>query len=745
MKHRVKTSTDQLLMSLVLRAIIFRYLSFSIAALAIYLFHETFPFPYPLFFSVLLVGLFFNTVLNILYIKRISVSVSVICAIFFDISANLSFIYCSGGFLSPFIITSIVSLIVIGTMPLRKKSICINMYIIFLVGYNAISLSQKFGLLPNYVEYAENMMHNDAFFYFILLSTNTIVALSYTLIITFNEHMQMKLSMLSNSFKKIVESTAAEYGDTLFKALTQHLAEALHVSTACIAIFDKKLTQCTPAAIWHQGEHCSLQPYEIRNTAFSRVLQNHHYYCEMNIADYFPDDSFVKKFSLQGLSGICLKNEEGAAVGVIMIANTAMLINDYSLCSMLKIFASRAAAEINRMINEEEKARIQHQLVQAQKLEAIGQLAGGIAHDFNNMLNAIIGYAELIRRKNDLDASEKYSERILTICRRAAELTSQLLAYARKGAMQIKPVDIHKVIAIIADILRHTIDKRIRLTLDLKASHYITMGDFSQLQNALLNIALNARDAMPEGGQMTFTTDIYTISKQEDILLSESVGIQCGTYLLVSISDTGSGMDEETQKHVFEPFFTTKEVGKGTGLGLSVAYGCIKKHKGHISIKSNPEKGTVFYIYLPLCDNHNGKTNDSAEYKKGNSAITKKATLLLIDDEEQVCESLAALFSDIGHKVTTCSNGNDGLDYFKNNNASIDLVILDVVMPEISGIDVFVAMKEINPEVKVLFLSAYSDENQVAMMTAEKAAGYIKKPFDPQDIVKRIEDILTHS
>jgi PAS domain S-box-containing protein len=299
----------------------------------------------------------------------------------------------------------------------------------------------------------------------------------------------------------------------------------------------------------------------------------------------------------------------------------------------------------------EEHARLEDQLRQARKMEAIGQLAGGIAHDFNNILTAIQGNAELL--KLAMPATETttgYTDEIIRGANRAADLTKQLLSFARKGKRQVTPVDVHQTITDTTNLLTHSVDRRIELRLELHAAPSIVMGDPTQLQNALLNLGLNARDAMGEGGSLTFSTRNLTLTAED--CSEHSYELTPGRYIEISITDTGVGMDLGTQERIFEPFFTTKEVGRGTGLGLAGVYGCVKSHDGSISVYSEPEHGTTFRILLPLGD------TDTEAAPHGNveeKPVRGTGHILVVDDEESVRNFASTALRNLGYTVSICS------------------------------------------------------------------------------------------
>jgi len=383
---------------------------------------------------------------------------------------------------------------------------------------------------------------------------------------------------------------------------------------------------------------------------------------------------------------------------------------------------------------EEERDHLEAQLRQAQKMEAIGQLAGGIAHDFNNILTAIMGNAELL--KMDLPAEGKqatFTDEIIRGAARAADLTRQLLAFARKGKRQVTPVDVHNIVHQTVKMLTHSIDKRIEIHLELHASASTVMGDPTQLQNAMLNLGVNARDAMGDGGVLTYATRDVTLSKTE--CDKHPYELTPGSFLEIRITDTGVGMDQQTQKRVFEPFFTTKEVGKGTGLGLAGVYGCVRSHDGSVSVSSKPGQGATFTILLPLTD-----TSASATERTVSSDEPVRGTghVLVVDDEESIRNFVRTSLQNLGYTVSVCSNGAAGVDYYREHHQEIDLVILDLIMPRMNGQDTFGEVKKINANVRVLVSSGFTHTQATYQMLDEGVLALLNKPFQITELSEAV-------
>jgi PAS domain S-box-containing protein len=391
-----------------------------------------------------------------------------------------------------------------------------------------------------------------------------------------------------------------------------------------------------------------------------------------------------------------------------------------------------------RKKDEEDRKWFQERIHRSEKMEAVGQLAGGVAHDFNNHLAAIMGFAGILQDalgpiRPDL---AKYAKNIITSCRHSSELTNQLLAFARKGKYLSVLVDLQEIIAEVMQILRHSIDRRITLQCHSDGQPAMVLGDPSQLQSMIMNLALNARDAMPEGGTLTFSTEIREL--EEDYCRRLSQEVQPGVYLQVSVLDTGIGMTKDLQLRIFEPFFTTKEPGRGTGLGLASVYGTVKVHRGTILVYSEQGKGSCFKVFLPLAEPIMPGPRDSREVPEAKLLDIEPGSkrVLVVDDEELVGQMLVAQLENLGFQVLLAPDGQDAVEQFRHRWQEIDLVILDMVMPTLSGRDTFHALKAIHPAVQVVLSSGYSLTGDAQTLLDEGVIGFLQKPFQSRELTR---------
>lgn len=395
-------------------------------------------------------------------------------------------------------------------------------------------------------------------------------------------------------------------------------------------------------------------------------------------------------------------------------------INDFTVYPLIGEDSGKVVIRVDDVTASRQ---MEEELHNRRHIDSLGQLAGGIAHDFNNMLTAIMGSAELLRLKAGDDRGlQKPIESIVVAVERAADLTGKLLSFARKKGGEKTAVDIHRIIKETVSILRRSIDKRIQIVVEDSVDQNIVEGDISELSNALLNLGINARDAMPEGGVLTISSKIRHINN----VTAQSKDLKQGRYVELCITDTGCGMTDQIKKRIFEPFFTTKAQGKGTGLGLASVYGTVKAHDGAITLESSPGAGSTFTLLLPL-------SNKTApvEVDLDNQLTDKElnGTILLVDDEESVRNIGTDLLAEIGMDVITAKNGYQAIDMVREHKSKISLILLDMIMPKLNGQDCFREIRKIWPEAKVVICSGYAPDETVTRLRQEGVLGIIRKPF----------------
>ena len=376
---------------------------------------------------------------------------------------------------------------------------------------------------------------------------------------------------------------------------------------------------------------------------------------------------------------------------------------------------------------------------QSQKMEVLGQLAGGIAHDFNNMLAGIMGGTELLLL--NVEPGSKlagYADMILKGAERSSELTARLLSFSRMGKIVMKSLDIHDVILSAIRLLERAIDRRIVIRTDFRAEQKFVSGDLTLLQNAFMNLGINARDAMPDGGELLFTTDNLMIDTA--ISSDYAADLAPGLYVEIRISDTGSGIPENIINRIFDPFFTTKAAGKGTGLGLAAVCGTVKEHEGAIKVRNNSGRGSTFTVYLPA-----GENIDNTESAKTNTYMRFSGTVLVIDDELIVRKIAEGYLNELGFSVLTAENGYHGIDMYRERWRDILFVILDVVMPGINGQETLNLLRDINPDVKVLLSSGFNVESLMLDLSNSGEVEFVQKPYRINDLEQAVTSLIKHT
>jgi len=388
-----------------------------------------------------------------------------------------------------------------------------------------------------------------------------------------------------------------------------------------------------------------------------------------------------------------------------------------------------------------QRRQLEEQLRQAQKIEAVGRLAGGVAHDFNNLLNVITGYGQMLfRRLTDGPEREK-TRAILQAADRAAGLTRQLLAFSRKQVLEPKVLDLNAVVSGMDEMMRRLIGEDIELQAELAPDLGRTRADPGQLEQVLMNLVVNARDAMPRGGRVTLET---SNAEMDDAYVRDHLGARPGRYVTLAVCDTGLGMDAETQKHIFEPFFTTKEKGKGTGLGLATVYGIVKQSEGYIWVDSAPGAGTTVRVYLPWVE-----AEPVPEPKPPVAPEQMPArgteTVLLVEDEDMVRRMTREVLEGAGYRVLEASSGFEALRVSAGHGGRLDLLLTDVVMPGMSGRELAERLAPVRPGMKVLYMSGHTDDAIFHHGVTQAGTGFLQKPFTPDALERRVRDLLGHA
>jgi signal transduction histidine kinase len=429
---------------------------------------------------------------------------------------------------------------------------------------------------------------------------------------------------------------------------------------------------------------------------------------------------------------------EGESLGVLAVDNVKtkkkLVQSDMSL---LMGIAPMIGVAIRNAIYIDRERRMAEQLRQSQKMEAVGQLAGGIAHDFNNLLTAIIGFTNLAEMAVDSEhKAQRYLEQVTAAAERATSLTQGLLAFSRKQVNDPQPIDLNDVVGNIKKLLTRLISAEIELSIELALERLPIFADAGQIDQVIMNLVTNGRDAMSDAGVLTIRTGLFAMD--EEFVKKHEYGA-VGDYALLTVTDTGSGMDAATKAHIFEPFFTTKEVGKGTGLGMAIVYGIVQQHEGYLDIDSELGAGTTFRIYLPLLKEECCTVRPAEVFDESYQGTE---TVLVAEDAPEVRRLTREVLEQHGYQVIEAKDGEDALQKFCERGREVDLVVMDVVMPKMNGKDVFGEILKTHPRMKVLFTSGYTpDDVQKRGVTFSKE-NFLPKPSSPQALLKKVREML---
>jgi PAS domain S-box-containing protein len=527
--------------------------------------------------------------------------------------------------------------------------------------------------------------------------------------------------------RNIASGVLGTTSEEVLHSLVKYLALALEADYAFIGRKGKKKNTIKTIAVYGEDKILDNFEYDLKGSPCEKALGEDVCFYPSEVRQKFPKDRFLTKMGLEGYLGAALVDSAGNRFGLISALSCKPFKNIEAAETLLKIFTVRAKAELERERVEKEKQELWKQLLQSQKMESIGRLTGGVAHDFNNLLTGIIGYSELAVSKK-VKAIEESGEK-------AAELTRQLLAFSRKQVLEMNLTNMTFIIENMTKMLPIMIGEDVKL--EIKAPKLVKnmMADEIQIEQVLMNLAVNARHAMPRGGRLTIETKNVEIDEK---CTASHQGVKPGRYIMLSVADTGIGINPEMKEKIFEPFFTTREEGKGTGLGLSTVFGIVKQHDGYISVDSEPGKGSVFKVYLPAAE---GKAK---EKKKKEPVVIKKGTetVLVVDEDSTIRSLVVDTLKPLGYKVLLAKNSGDALDVIDKNNGTIALLLIDVVMKGMNGWNLAEKVRSKWPDKKMVFISGYIESPIVQDKIQSSGLPFIKKPFKPNMLANKLREAL---
>jgi len=717
---------------------IFRYSIIGGAMLFLILFHQRLPFPYPLFFYVAFGAFLANLLMHILTFNKKKSRIAYNSFPYIDALSSPFIFACTGGFLSPFVISHIATNVgsVIGYT--NNRLLALHSFLILLISYLSVAFLQKAGILPIYVGYAREMMHNNLFFAFVTLITSAIIIASYVLILLLNHRVHLMLDDIRNAFNSILQGTITVVGHDFFMDFTKNCVKTLRVRCAIIGEIVPKTHTLKTIAVWKDDALYPNDEWPLPDSVFEKLIANKTLTIETGLAEHCRKIPLFAFCNAAVFIGITLNDSSGKPIGVFCLVNDEPVPNRYLVDPLISIFASRAAAELERKQAEDKRTIIELQLAQAHKMSAIGQLVSGIAHDFNNMLSAIIGYAQLLDVKIEpASPLRRYIKHIIDAGNSNAEMISKLTHFVRRGTPQLSPVDVHKTLEETIQLLKRTISKSISIVNNFEAEKQFCIGDQTLLQNVFMNMGINARDAMgDEGGSLTFAT--FNTELAATNILCQSFDIHPGEYMAIAVSDTGSGMDDETLSHLFEPFFTTKPKGKGTGLGLANVWGYVENFNGAIDVKSKPGQGTTFTLYFQLVASLTQNIKRQDVQPAVSVPVTSVKNILVVDDDPAMRELTGAMLTESNCTISLFSGGAEALELFSKNPNAFDCVLLDVMMAGMNGHDTFYALRKAAPNIRIIMMSGLIEEKELKGILAEPLTAFIQKPFSKTLLMREI-------
>jgi two-component system, cell cycle sensor histidine kinase and response regulator CckA len=538
--------------------------------------------------------------------------------------------------------------------------------------------------------------------------------------------------ILKTNLARLVPAIEREVRESKVRAARRRAEEDLRASEARYS----ELFENSPMPMW-VVDRTTLAFLAVNAAALKQYGYGREEFAKMTLADLrLPEDAPAMRQAIADPPEMSRLARHRRRDGVIL--SVEIQAHDFTFEGHPARLAS--LHDITRRLQAEESLRkSEEQLRQAQKLDAIGSLAGGIAHDFNNMLTVILSYATLVTRElKPGDPIRDDVEEISRAGKRACEMTQQLLAFSRKQMLQPRVVDLNRVVVGMEKMFRRLLGADIDLSLLTAPKLTKVFVDPSQVEQIIMNLVVNARDASPRGGKVTIETLDVTL---DDSYAAAHVGVTAGNYVMLAVTDTGTGMDRETQARIFEPFFTTKEQGKGTGLGLSTVFGIVKQSGGHVWVYSEPGRGTTLKVYLPAREGEEDAVATPAEPVD----LRGQETILLVEDEEQVRVLLRSVLRRNGYNVLEAQNGGEAFLVCEKYEAKIDLLLTDVVMPRMNGREVAQRLLGMRPSLRVLYVSGYTENSIVHHGVLDSGVSFLSKPVTPDTLLRKVREVLDTS
>ncbi len=534
----------------------------------------------------------------------------------------------------------------------------------------------------------------------------------------------------------ILSGTNAMTGEDFFRSLVRHLATTLNVRYAFVGRLINP-SKAGTLAFWSNRGFAQNFEYELKATPCENVYHSGMCLYFDQVQMKFADDQWLKEMNVQAYLGTPLFDASGNIHGMLVLMHDYPIDASSTMQHLLAVFAARAGAELGRQIAEEQKEHLEQQLRHSQKMDAIGQLAGGVAHDFNNLLQVIQGYSSISQAELGPEHPVRQNlNEVLAAAERATTLIRQLLTFSRRERPNKCPVDLNDLIQGLTRMLSRVIGAHIELIVHAHPKLALLLADPGQLEQVLMNLCVNSRDAMTTGGRITITTHNVYLGRE---FCERHADAHEGLAVMLQVTDNGGGMTADVKERIFEPFFTTKESDKGTGLGLAMVYGIVKQHKGLIDVESSPGRGSTFKIFLPAVD---------VDDREQTPQLTQKIvpggteTILLAEDNRPVRDLTAMVLKNAGYQVYAAADGQEAMELFTQHADEIDLVFLDLVMPCMSGVEAGQIINKRKPDLPLLFCSGYSDRYPPEAMMNCEHVGFINKPYERATLLQKVHSLI---
>lgn len=727
----------------------------------------------------------------VLFSRRLQLAMSMM-AIFIALQFIPTLIF-TGGFISPFIaiylLTILLSFILVDLVPIKIGLINFS---IITGSYIVISLIQKAGMLPYKIDYVEKLLQLDYFFWLVFVTVCFSFIHGFISVYGSSRNIRDTFTQMILTYRHVAEGTSVLTGKQFATEICEALRKSLGISKTFLIELDTKEDNVALIAV---ADVSGASQYErtVSEEFKTTIAGANGDFNKLKVADIagFPvsfenENDYVYLMKIHDVSGtLC------AVLGIVDASINK--VNGVLAADILQIFANRISSEFARSAEEKKRLQMQQMFGQGQKMQAIGKLASVVAHDFNNVLNGIFGFASLIKKTAGPDSVQtKYAEKIFQLGNNATALISQLLSYSRTKPINFVSFDLTAIADVCLEIIRLTLKKQIKIT-NVSQQEMHVFGDASMVQSALLNLAINACDAIENQGELTVKIAKQQMgeSNVQDFITGKF--IPSGEYTVVSVSDTGCGIPEDQLIRIFEPFYTTKPVGRGTGLGLAAVVGCMEAHKGFITVTSIPGNGSTFYLYfndlvleqdtetesvnglIEKMNSENGVFGDAALTEtisgtknktpallqdgydlkssidslsqlsdSGKNQLRRKINkVLVVDDDLMILDAISTYLNSHGYSIISCNSGENAIKMFETNRESIDIAILDMIIPDIAGRVLLDRFRELKTELRVVMMTGYSNSSDIEYVKKKGVITILNKPFEFSVIDSILLDIAS--